>query len=162
MPSVFPGPDVLHFSLELGLSHFPDHPPRPNPLLRVFLWPGNQIDLIHFQDYARPKGIRLLFFRQKLVDVDRDFQFPGPPEFWAEKRIVLEDRQGVQIVDTDFLPAIEVSERFPVNIYMLWLRVEVESFYPGRKYADQVAFTEIDFQQSFPAHRNLEIIKSFP
>ncbi len=145
-------PGTLYIQMETSFSHFPGDPPSPNPLKRIFIWSGNQASPETFLDYSRPRKIRIVFFYQKLVDIDRDFRLPGLPEFRADRIVVLADSPLAQEIPLDFMPPIESSRRFPENISQVWIRLEIQDLYYGRKYPDRVAISEIDFSEEFPTH----------
>lgn len=151
-PSSLPDPERLYIQMRMGLTHFPGHPPLLNLPEKLLLWSGDQSDARHFQDYSRPRRIRLIFFKQELVDIDREVRFPDPPDFWAEKDLTLEDRTGVQSVNLDFLPPVAEARAFPKGIYQIWLRIEIETVYPGRLHPDQVALSEVDYAERLPSH----------
>lgn len=150
-----PDPQTLQLTVEAGITHFPDNPPRPNRLLKFLIWNGYQKDQKTFRDYARPKKIHLIFFLQDLVDVDREYRIPGAPRFWRSKTVLLEDRPGVQSIDLDFLPPSPPSPRFPVRVSQIWMRLLIESCYPGQKFPHRPAVSEIDFLELHPTHKAL-------
>ena len=151
-PSALPGRDLFYLQMELGMTHFPDRPPRINRLEGLRFWSGNQKDEATFGDYARPRKVHLHIFYQGVVDFDREYRFPGSPVHVASKTVTLEDRFGPQTVPVDFLPATLPSPRFPYNVSLVWLRAEIESYYPGRKFRNRVALSEIDFLEEIPTH----------
>lgn len=144
-----PEPGSLFLQMELSLTHFPGSPPKPNPVRSITIWSGHPKS---FYAYARPQRIALRFFIQKLVDVDREFRFPSLPENWSVTTIVLEDRPGPQKISVN-LPRIgPASGPFPSGIAQIWLRIDVESVYPGRSSPQKVAVTEVDFEETYPTH----------
>lgn len=148
MHSPIPDPQSLYITLEIGLTHFPQKPPQANPLRELTIWSGAAGK--DFYTYARPRRIHLIFFLQGLVDMDRSYSFPGQPHFWSHRVVELRDLADPQTIALDFLPSIPASPRFPINISQTWLRVIVESYYPGRKYADTVAIRELHVAETFP------------
>ncbi|MBI3395124.1 MAG: hypothetical protein HY042_04760 [Spirochaetia bacterium] len=146
-----PDPGTLFLQTEVALSHFPGDPPRPNPLKRLWIWPGLQKDLNSFYAYARPARIRVRFFQQELVDIDREFRLPNLPEPMGETTVVLEDKPGPQIIDLTFLPKpAAVNTPFPQGIHQIWLRIEIETLYPGLKHTSSAAISEIYVEQEIP------------
>ena len=145
-----PDPSTLQLTMEVGLTHYPDRPPRKNPLKALMIWSGDQSNPEKFMQFARPARIRLLFFRQGLIDMDREYRLPREPELWKEMIVTLEDKSGQQQIDLSTLPGLDESPQFHKNIYMLWLRVIVESFYPGSDFRNEVAISEIKFERVIP------------
>ena len=137
---------------EISLSHFPGDPPLPNPIKSISVQTGSSPDLAHFRDYARPRKIRLIFYYQKLVDVDRDYQLPGMPQTRAYREFLLNDTPEKQDFMIDFLPPPEASRKFPENISLIWMRMEILAIYPGSRYPDTVAVSEIDYHTEIEDH----------
>jgi hypothetical protein len=142
----------LFITIESGLTHFPGLPPVENLPKELYIWSGNQTAGQLFQDYARPKKINLIFLTQEKVDVDREFRLPGPLEVWAEKKISLPDSPGKIIIPLDFLKSKGPSAKFPKNVHQIWIRIEIESVYPGKKFPNTIAVTEIDYKTPIPEH----------
>ena len=143
--SSLPDPRSLHLTVEVGLSHFPGRPPLKNAVRELIVWSGDQTDAQSFRAHARPRRIHLVFFLQALVDVDREYRFPGQPKFWTKRTVVLQDTPTPQRIALDFLPALPDSSRFPLHISQTWLRIIVETYYPGTKQRDLTAISELDF-----------------
>jgi len=150
--SYLPGDDSNFLQMELSLTHFPGRPPVPNPLKEIILWPGYYESGIFSKKYARPSLARLIFFKQELVDIDREFRLPEAPQFAAEKTIRIPDGGGPVAIPVDFLPAIENSEKFPENIYQIWLRMEVLEIYPGNQFTNELSVAEIDYINRIKDH----------
>ncbi len=151
-PGPVPAAGLFYIQMELGMTHFPDRPPRINPLLALRIMPGNQADAASFRAYARPRRVHLHIFYQAVVDFDREYRFPGAPVAIASKTVDLADSMGEQIIPVDFLPPVPASPGFPRDIALVWLRMEIESFYPGDRFVNRVAVSELDFDEKFPTH----------
>lgn len=134
--------------LQVGLTHSPDRPPRPNPLRALRIWSGDQSGKDTFRKSARPKTVRLVFFRQQVVDLDREYRLPEEPVFWRERTVRLKDRSGPQRVDLDWLEEPPESPGFPREVQEIWLRIEILDYYPGGDpaRADAIALTELSFE----------------
>ncbi len=144
-----PEPGSLFLQMELSLSHFPGSPPKPNPVRSITIWSG---DPRAFYQHARPRRVSLRFFIQKLVDVDREFRFPSLPENWSVTTILLEDRPGPQKIPVQ-LPVIgPASGAFPSGIAQIWLRIDIESVYPGTASPQKIAMAEVDFEETYSTH----------
>lgn len=135
IPSPVIRPLCLFLQMDLGFTHSPAHPPRPAPLrsLRIDS-PGG--------DFARPRRVRLVFFSQEIVDMDREFRLPPLPEFLTQKEVLLPD-SPVQEVGLDFLPAPLPSSRYPAGVRRIQVRIEILDVYPGR--SNTVAISEVSF-----------------
>ena len=144
-----PDPQTLYLTMEVGLTHFPGIPPKKNPLKKLVFYSGDKSSAGSFQEYARPKRIHLTFFKQDLIDMDREYILPAEPVFWEKKSLILADSPDKQEINLDFLPELEDSPKFHINIHQVWLRIVIENFYPGTKYPNQVAISEIDFIKTF-------------
>lgn len=146
-------PDRAFVQLQVGLTHAPERPPRPNPLLAMRVWPGNQASAEDFRRTARPRTVRLIFFRQQIVDLDREYRLPEEPVFWKEKTVRLLDRMGPQRVALDFLDEPGASPAFPGEVQQIWLRLEISDYFPGNDpvSADAIALSELafDFRDSY-------------
>ncbi|MEQ9363859.1 MAG: hypothetical protein RIF32_06440 [Leptospirales bacterium] len=142
----FPGRPFVQ--LQVGLTHSPDRPPRPNPLRAMRIWPGDQASGRSFQNSARPRILRLIFFRQQVVDLDREYRLPEEPIFWEERTIRLKDRPGPQRIDLSWLAEPPESPGFPREVQEIWLRLEILDAYPGRDpaRADAIALSELAFE----------------
>ncbi len=147
-----PDPRSLYINMELGVTHYPAFPPRINPMRTLIIWPGDQSSPAAFRAHARPRRVRLVFFRQQLVDPDRSYRFPDLPRFWGTRVITLRDGFGPQSIPLDFLSPIEPSPGFPHKVSRVWLRLIFESYYPGTRHRSRVAISEIDFRQKYPMH----------
>lgn len=154
-PDALPARELFYIQMELGMTHFPDDPPRINRIREFRIWPGNQSDPASFRDYARPRRVHLHIFYQGVVDFDREYRFPGKPAHIASTTLTLADRPGMQRIPADFLPPTMLSPRFPYNVAIVWLRLEIESYYPGRRFRNRVAVSELDFIEDFPTHRGV-------
>ena len=150
-----PDPQTLYLTMEVGLTHFPGIPPQKNPLKKLTIYSGDQSNVSSFKEYARPKRIHLTFFKQDLIDMDREYILPAEPVFWEKKSLTLTDSPDKQEISLDFLPKLEESPKFHINIHQVWLRIVIENFYPGTKYPSQVAISEIDFIKTFPENDKL-------
>lgn len=138
-------PERAFVQLQVGLTHSPARPPRPNPLIAMRVWSGDQTD---YYSSARPKTLRLVFFHQQLVDLDREYRLPEEPIFWQERTVRLADRQVAQRVDLGFLEDPPESPGFPREVQQIWLRIEILDFYPGQdpKRSDSIALSELAFE----------------
>jgi len=154
--SHLPDEKSTYLQMDLSLTHFPGTPPVINPLKHLIIWPGTYKGNSYLKKYARPSKIRLVFFKQELVDVDREFRLSDPPSFIAEKTILLPDAGGPQIVDLDFLPAIEKSNKFPENIYQISLRIEILGIYPGQEFKNTISIAEIDYVNTKEEHKQFQ------
>ncbi len=137
-------PAVMFVQLQAGLSHFPARPPEPHPLRSIRIWSGNQASPEDFRRHARPRRVRLIYFRQQVVDFDREYRLAGEPVYAGEEVVTLADRMGAQDFPATALAPPQPSERFPHNVRQLWLRLEVLDFYPGTGVtSDAVALSEV-------------------
>jgi len=150
--SHLPDEKSTYIQMELSLTHFPGNPPILNPLKKLILWPGNYDEGSFTRNYARPSKIRLIFFKQELVDVDREFRLSDPPSYIAERIILLPDAEGPQSIDLDFLPSFMDSKIFPENIFQIWVRIEILDIYHGKKFADKISIAEIDYFNARSEH----------
>lgn len=139
--------DRPFIQIQVGLTHSPDRPPRVNPLKALRIWTGNQKDAQSFRASARPKSVRLHFFRQQVVDPDREYRLPEEPVYWMSRDVRLRDIFGMQRIDLDWLPAAVESPAFPREVQQIWLRMEILDSYPGTDPAqrDAIAVSEIEF-----------------
>ena len=144
MGSSLPDPRSLHLTVEIGLSHFPGRPPRANKIQELVVWSGDQSSPAAFRKRARPKKIHLVFFQQALVDMDREYRFPGEPKPWMSRAVVLQDTPAPQRIALGFLPSLPASPRFPIHVSQIWLRIIVETYYPGAAERDLTAISELD------------------
>lgn len=157
-PSIAPDPRAWPFpgdrpfiQLEGPLSHHAGLPPETNRLNALLLWPGYQRSRADFQANGRPRTLRLVFFRQAQVDFDREYRYPDPPAYWSEVRARLPDFYGPVRVSLASLPEPEASPGFPVNVYQIWLRIEIEDAYPGETARDSIGLSEIAWGSQFQA-----------
>jgi hypothetical protein len=127
-------PPCLFLLIDAGFSHRPGRPPEPDMPTFLTLEPGPA-------EYARPRAVRVVFFDQEIVDMDREFRLPTSPVFLAEKSFVLSD--GINHLPLDFLPPARVTAVYPGSVRKLWVRVEIESVYPGSKYSNTVGISEL-------------------
>ena len=143
---------VPFVQLQVGLTHAPGRPPIPNALRAMRLWTGNQSSPEAYRQSARPRTVRLIFFRQQVVDLDREYRLPETPVFWRETTVRLVDRPGMQRVFLDFLDEPPESPGFPREVQQIWLRMEILDSYPGSVAAtrDHIAFSEIRFEFQRP------------
>ena len=141
-------PTIPFIQTHVGLTHRAAEPPVIDPLLRLWIWPGDQASPGAFAERARPRRLRLLFFRQRLHDFDREYRLMDAPTLWASKTIELEDHMGARAIDLGFLDyaAVEDSPGFPAGIDIVWVRIELLDFYPGVRYRNAVAISEIAFE----------------
>lgn len=137
MPSPVEMPPCLFLQVDLGFSHGPAVPPAKRPPLRMNVANGGPA-------YARPRQVRLVFFSQEIVDMDREFRLPPLPDFVAEKTLVFPDNPSV-LVDLSFLPPPVDSQRYPRNVRRLQVRIEVLDVYPGNKHPNTVAISEVTY-----------------
>ena len=147
-----PDPRTLQITIELALSHFPGNPPTPNPLHELTIWSGNQKSPGDFQDFARPRRVRIIFYEQRLVDIDKEYRLMELPHYIGDLSLELKDSPRPQNFDLSFLPRPAASTAFPENISQVWMRIIVESIYPGKRYRNRLAISEIDYRQ---AHRTI-------
>lgn len=150
LSSSIPDPQSLHLTVEIGLSHFPGKPPKPNVPRELVIWSGDQSSPQSFSATGRPRRVLLLFFLQALVDVDREYRFPGQPVLWARRAAELQDSPLPQRIRLDFLPALPPSPRFPTHVSQVWLRMIVESYYPGSRDSKSTAISELDLDERHP------------
>ncbi|MBL8020520.1 MAG: hypothetical protein JNM27_12700 [Leptospirales bacterium] len=129
-------PECLFVQIDLGFSHRPGgNGPEKNPLA--------SLKIINAMDQARPQRVRLVFFKQEVVDIDREFRLPTLPEHWITREVVLAD--GIEnTIGLDFLPPPEDSPRYPGKVKRIWLRLEVLSAYPGK--SGNVGISEISYK----------------
>jgi len=146
-----PPEGMIYLHLELGLTHFPGNPPIPNPLKEITIISGAGITEEAYQAYARPRTIRLIFFRQKVVDVDRTLEFPGLPVYTGELTVTLKDSKEIQTIHVESLPPIPDSKGFPYNISVYWMRMEILDVYKGKQFPETVAISEIGFKEQMNA-----------
>ena len=134
--------------LQVGLTHSPDRPPQPNPLRSMRIWSGDGSTPEAFAKSGRPKTIRLIFFRQQVVDLDREYRLPEEPIFWQERVVRLRDRSDAQRVDLGFLEEAPESPGFPREVREIWLRLEILDYYPGNdpQLRDAIALSELEFE----------------
>ncbi|MCE9599582.1 MAG: hypothetical protein K8S54_16610 [Spirochaetia bacterium] len=130
-------PDCLFIQIDLGFSHRPHvNQPEKNPLESLEIRnPGNA--------YSRPKQVRLVFFLQEVVDIDRELRLPTLPQFWTSREIVLADTASNN-VSLDFLPTLEDTAVYPGKVKRIWMRMEIESVYPASSSA--VAISELSYK----------------
>lgn len=129
-------PECLFVQIDLGFSHRPGVAgPVKNPLASLKI--TNAIDQAH------PERVRLVFFKQEVVDIDREFRLPTLPEHWITREVVLAD--GIEnTIGLDFLPPPEDSPKYPGKVKRIWLRLEVLSVYPGK--SGVVGISEISYK----------------
>ena len=141
-------PAVPFIQTHVGLTHRAAEPPVIDPLKKLWIWSGDQSSSQAFQERARPRRLRVLFFRQRLHDFDREYRMMDAPTLWASRSVELEDRMGAQSVDLGFLDysLVEDSPGFPAGIDIVWVRLELIDFYPGARYPNAVAISEIAFE----------------
>lgn len=139
--------DIPFIQMDVGLSHFPGRPPVINHLKKFRIWPGNQKSKITWQSSGRPRDIELVFFRQRLVDADREYKLIGEPVFWQSFRFHLKNKYGPQEFALKFKDKIGPSENFPGQIDFIWCRVEIKSYYQGSNISMQnhIAISEIEY-----------------
>ncbi len=88
-------PPCLFLQVDIGFSHAPAFPPVKRPPLHMKILNAGSA-------YARPRQVRLVFFDQEIVDMDREFRLPPLPEYVAEKTVLLPDQPAVS-VDLSFI-----------------------------------------------------------
>ena len=135
-------PPCLFLQTDAGFTHSPGSPPQKSPLGQIrIITPGRA--------YARPRQVRIVFFAQEIVDMDREFRLPPLPEFLAERTATLQDQEEVSI-DTDFLPPPLDSPRYPIGVRRLQVRIEIRDVYPGTEHANTVAISEVTYSHRAP------------
>lgn len=133
--------------MDVGLSHFPGNPPQANPLRSFKIWPGDQSSQESWEKSARPKDIRLVFFRQRLVDSDREYKMIGTPISWQTFSFRLQNKFGSQNFGLEFKNKVKPSSPFPGEIDLIWCRMEIISHYTGKSQykKNNIAISEIEF-----------------
>ncbi len=131
-------PPCLFLLTDAGFSHRPARPPIPDMPRTLVVVPGPR-------DFARPRNARVVFFEQEIVDIDREFRLPTMPVFLAEKSVILAD--GESRIPLDFLPPARETQTYPGLVRKLWVRLEIESVYPGSKSANKVAISELKVER---------------
>ena len=137
-----------YIQTELGLTHLPGSPPQLNLPQRLI------IELPRSRDYARPQRITLILMQQPMVDADREFRLPPLPSLIKRIDFTVPS-QGRQIalplLMADNYPA---SPGYPIGIFRLWLRLEINSITPGVKHPNTVAISELDYTTPRPDRPN--------
>lgn len=151
--------DIPFVQINAGLSHFPGHPPEPNPLLAIRIWPGNQATLESHRHHARPRNIRLIFFRQRLVDSDREYRFVDDPIFWQTFDFKLPDHFGAVELPLAFTDGIGPSSEFPGQIDMIWCRLEILDYYAGADNSSESEAVQASQRQDMVSISEIEFIQ---
>jgi len=141
-------PQFPFLQFEAGLTHSPGTPPVRNRFDSLLIHSGNRQSDRSWGDYGRPKRIRLLCFREQIVDMDREYRYPEHPVLIAQKQITLPDQFAPVSLPLDFLPIAPESERFPLHVGRIWFRIEIESIYPGKRHPKRFAIGEISVKQN--------------
>lgn len=146
---------TLYWIGELGFTHFPADPPLQNAPKEFYIWSGNQASEKDYYDYARPRRVRLVLLRQQMVDVDREFKLTRLPEVWGETSLELPDHPGRISIPLHFLSPLEDSTGFPRNVSRIWVRLEIQSYYPGKLHPDSIAVSELDYRSEISDHKSV-------
>lgn len=151
LDSATPPEGRLYIQKEAGKTHYPGAPP--------ILWLPVSLE-IHsgsvnrkedpYYALARPRKVRIVFFYQDVVDVDREYRFPGSPRYAGETTARLSDTPEPQRINLDFLPNPGPSPGFPENLFTIYYRIEILSTYPGKKEEDRIAIREIVLNRPDP------------
>lgn len=132
------------------LSHRAARPPQADPLRAIWVVAGAESSAGR---PARPRRVRLAFFREALTDFDRSHIPPQPAVYWTELSVTLQDTAGPQRIDLSGLPAPRSSARFPDGVDRIFVRLEVLDIYPGQGAAAAklpLGELSIETEYSFP------------
>ncbi|MBL8021579.1 MAG: hypothetical protein JNM27_18050 [Leptospirales bacterium] len=133
-------PEGTHLLADLALSHFPGRPPvRRKPLALHFL---NGAPPPVFDDFARPKEVRLALLSRRANDPDVENVIPEANIVW-ETTVTFPDAQDFEVPLPVSPPG--PSSNYPQNVKLWILKLTVLSVYPGKKYFHNVAIREIDY-----------------
>lgn len=136
-------PKETAFVLELSPTHHMGfYPPKINPLLEFWIYLSKE-DL----KYNIPKEILIVFYEQKLYQINKDYRFPDQPIKKKEILISIKNQEGWQKFR---LPEEEILESngFSENIYQRWVKIIIKEIYKNNK-TNKISISEIFFKDQF-------------
>lgn len=136
-------PEETAFVLELSPTHHMGfYPPKINPLLEFWVYLSKE-DL----KYNIPKEILLIFYEQKLYQINRDYRFPDQPIKKREILISIKNQEGWQKFK---LPQEEILESKGLfeNIYQRWVKIIIKEIYKNN-ITNRISISELFFKDQF-------------
>jgi len=134
-------PEGTHVIADLALSHFPGNPPMPRKPIAIRILSGH-CDCKDFQDYARPRRVRLAILERRANDPDVENIIPETHVVW-ERLVDLPD-SGEYVIPLS-LPIARASRAYPENVFLLIMKLVIVDVYPGKKYFHETAIREIEY-----------------
>jgi len=141
-------PEGSYILMDLALSHYPgangDRPrARKSALLRFYNGACTNCTEDKFQSYPRIKRARIEILKRRANDPDVEYVHP-PVEKVLEWEQTFPDRPGPFDMALH-LPPWPESARYPENVSNILVKLTVLEIYPGTKFNDRVAITEMEY-----------------
>lgn len=131
------------FVVELSPTHHMGYyPPKSNPIDEFWIYLRRE----DFK-YNVPKKILLVFYEQKLYQINHEYRFPDQPKKVYEFPIHIENQTGWQRFK---LPerVIPPSKGFSENIYQRWVKIIVKEIYKNNQ-LNKISISEMFFKDQF-------------